>query len=36
LASLLSTYGNSGSVSMGSWEPMNFEKWVPEPINFLS
>ena len=27
----------SGGVSMGSMgsaEPINFEKWVPEPINF--
>ena len=28
---------DSGSVNMcstGAWEPINFEQWVPVPINF--
>ena len=25
---------NSGAVSMGSWESIIFEQWVPEPISF--
>ena len=30
-----STYSGSVSMdSMGSWEPIIFEQWVPEPINF--